>query len=105
MSDVIYSINGSIVSVLNAQSLAMREMVYVGEKKLMGEVIRIDPDRTMIQVYESTTGLKVGEPVKGSGTLLSAQLGPGMLRNIFDGIERPLREIEAKQGPLSYRKI
>ena len=98
MSDVIYSINGSIVSVLNAQSLAMREMVYVGEKKLMGEVIRIDPDRTMIQVYESTTGLRPGEPVQSSGSLLNATLGPGILRNIYDGIERPLEKIAEEQG-------
>lgn len=98
MSDVIYSINGSIVSVLNAQSLAMREMVYVGEKKLMGEVIRIDPDRTMIQVYESTTGLRPGEPVQSTGSLLNATLGPGILRNIYDGIERPLEKIAQEQG-------
>ena len=98
MSDVIYSINGSIVSVLNAQSLAMREMVYVGEKKLMGEVIRIDPDRTTIQVYESTTGLRPGEPVQSTGSLLNATLGPGILRNIYDGIERPLEKIAEEQG-------
>lgn len=98
MSDVIYSINSSIVSVLNAQSLAMREMVYVGEKKLMGEVIRIDSDRTMIQVYESTTGLRPGEPVLGTGSLLNATLGPGILKNIYDGIERPLEKIAEEQG-------
>lgn len=98
MSDTIYSINGPVVTVANTRSFSMMEMVYVGEKQLMGEVISMSDDKTVIQVYESTTGLKVGEPVTGSGTLLSAQLGPGMLRNIFDGIERPLREIEAKQG-------
>lgn len=98
MSDVIYSINSSIVSVLNAQSLAMREMVYVGNKKLMGEVIRIDADRTMIQVYESTTGLRPGEPVQGTGSLLNATLGPGILKNIYDGIERPLEKIAEAQG-------
>ncbi len=98
MSDTIYSINGPVVTVANTRSFSMMEMVFVGEKELMGEVISMTDEKTVIQVYESTTGLKVGEPVKGSGTLLSAQLGPGMLRNIFDGIERPLREIEAKQG-------
>lgn len=98
MSEKIYSINGSIISVLNAGSLAMREMVYVGEKKLLGEVIRIDTDRTMIQVYESTTGLRPGEPVVGSGSLLNATLGPGILRNIYDGIERPLEKIAEEQG-------
>ena len=98
MSDVIYSINGSVISVLHAKNLAMREMVYVGEKKLLGEVIRIGDDRTMIQVYESTTGLKLGEAVIGTGSLLNATLGPGILRNIYDGIERPLEKIAEEQG-------
>lgn len=98
MSDVIYSINGSVISVLHAKNLAMREMVYVGEKKLLGEVIRIGEDRTMIQVYESTTGLKPGEVVEGTGSLLNATLGPGILRNIYDGIERPLEKIAEEQG-------
>ncbi|MEE1411037.1 MAG: V-type ATP synthase subunit A [Bulleidia sp.] len=98
MSDVVYSINGSVISVLHAKNLAMREMVYVGEKKLLGEVIRIGDDRTMIQVYESTTGLKPGEAVIGTGNLLNATLGPGILRNIYDGIERPLEKIAEEQG-------
>ena len=98
MSDVIYSINGSVISVRNSLTLAMSEMVYVGEKKLLGEVIRIDDDRVMIQVYESTTGLKPGEEVVGTGNLLNAVLGPGILRNIYDGIERPLQQIADEQG-------
>ncbi|NCB33086.1 MAG: V-type ATP synthase subunit A [Erysipelotrichia bacterium] len=96
--DVIYSVNGSVVSVSRSRTFAMKEMVYVGEKRLLGEVIKIDENRTMIQVYESTTGLKPGEPVEGSGSLLSAVLGPGILRNIYDGIERPLEEIRKEQG-------
>ena len=98
MSDVIYSINGSVISVRNSLTLAMSEMVYVGEKKLLGEVIRIDDDRVMIQVYESTTGLKPGEEVVCTGNLLNAVLGPGILRNIYDGIERPLQQIADEQG-------
>ncbi len=98
MSDVIYSINGSVISVRHAKNLAMREMVYVGDKKLLGEVIRIDDDRVMIQVYESTTGLRPGEEVVGTGSLLNATLGPGILRNIYDGIERPLQQIAEEQG-------
>lgn len=98
MTDVIYSINGPVVSVRNTKSFAMREMVYVGNKKLLGEVIRVNNDRTTIQVYESTTGLMPGEEVVGTGALLNATLGPGLLRNIYDGIERPLEKIEEEQG-------
>ncbi|WP_277047870.1 V-type ATP synthase subunit A [Solobacterium moorei] len=98
MSDVIYSINGSVISVINTKTFSMREMVYVGEKELLGEVIRVDEDKTMIQVYESTTGLRPNEPVKGTGHLLNATLGPGILRNIYDGIQRPLDEIAKEQG-------
>ena len=98
MSDVIYSINGSVISVINTKSFSMREMVYVGVKELLGEVIRVDEDKTMIQVYESTTGLRPNEPVKGTGHLLNATLGPGILRNIYDGIQRPLDEIAKEQG-------
>ena len=61
MSDVIYSINGPVVTVRDSRSFSMREMVYVGEKQLLGEVIRINTERTVIQVYESTTGLRPGE--------------------------------------------
>lgn len=94
----IYSINGPVVTVRNTQAFSMLEMVNVGEKKLLGEVIRIENDETTIQVYESTTGLKAGDPVFGSGSLLCAHLGPGILKNIFDGIERPLKDIYEQQG-------
>ena len=98
MSDTIYSINGPVVSVAHTSSFSMREMVYVGRKKLLGEVIRIEEDRTTIQVYESTTGLRPGEKVIGTGSLLCASLGPGILTSIYDGIERPLEEIAKEQG-------
>lgn len=65
---------------------------------MLGEVIGIDEHNTTIQVYESTTGLRPKEPVGPSGSLLSATLGPGILKNIFDGIERPLKELMAKEG-------
>jgi V/A-type H+-transporting ATPase subunit A len=76
----------------------MMEMVYVGKKRLIGEIIGINSDETTIQVYESTTGLMPGEPVVGSGAPMSATLGPGILANIFDGIERPLKSLEAVTG-------
>lgn len=98
MSDVVYSINGPVITVRNTKSFAMREMTYVGKKHLLGEVIRINDDYTTIQVYESTTGLRPGEEVVGTGSLLNATLGPGLLKNIYDGIERPLQKIEEIEG-------
>jgi V/A-type H+-transporting ATPase subunit A len=74
----------------------MREMVMVGELKLIGEIIAIEGSEATIQVYEETEGLKVGEPVLSTGKPLSLKLGPGLLSNIFDGIERPLMEIERR---------
>lgn len=96
--DVIYSINGPVVTVKNTDTFSMLEMVYVGEMKLVGEVISITKEKTTIQVYETTTGLKPGEPVFSTGHPISVTLGPGILRNIFDGIERPLEEMEKQTG-------
>ncbi|HSR05056.1 MAG TPA: V-type ATP synthase subunit A, partial [Proteiniclasticum sp.] len=73
-------------------------MVYVGYNQLMGEVISISKDYTTIQVYESTTSLKPDEPVYPTGTPISVTLGPGIMKNIFDGIERPLKDIAMKSG-------
>ncbi len=98
MSNVIYSINGPIITVRDTRDFSMLEMVYVGNKQLLGEVILVNDKFTIIQVYESTTGLRPNEPVVGSKDLLSAALGPGILRNIYDGIERPLKEIAKTQG-------
>uniref|UniRef100_UPI00307957A9 V-type ATP synthase subunit A n=1 Tax=Porcipelethomonas sp. TaxID=2981675 RepID=UPI00307957A9 len=94
----IYSVNGPVVKVKDTKDFFMLEMVYVGEKKLIGEVIGITGEFTTIQVYEVTTGLKVGEPVFNTGSPMSATLGPGIISNIFDGIERPLKEIEKISG-------
>ena len=98
MNDVIYSVNGPVVTVRGTRSFSMMEMVYVGDAGLIGEVISVTNEKTTIQVYEDTTGVRVGEPVKGSGAPLSATLGPGIMQNIFDGIERPLADIAAQSG-------
>ena len=98
MSDVIYSINGPVVKVRDSKTFQMLEMVYVGHSQLMGEVISINDKFTTIQVYETTTGLKPGEPVLSTGSPISATLGPGIITNIFDGIERPLKDLEAQSG-------
>lgn len=96
--NVIYSINGPVVKVKNSLDFMMMEKVYVGNQRLMGEVISISRDETVIQVYETTTGLKPGDPVEPTGSPISVTLGPGILRNIFDGIERPLKEIAKESG-------
>jgi V/A-type H+-transporting ATPase subunit E len=76
----------------------MYETVSVGESKLIGEVIRLTGDVAFIQVYESTSGLKPGEPVVGTGNPLSVFLGPGIIGQIYDGIQRPLKDLAAKSG-------
>ncbi len=96
--NTVFSINGPVVKVRDTTDFSMLEMVYVGAKKLVGEVINMSSEETTIQVYESTTGLKPGEPVTGSGMPMSAVLGPGIISNIFDGIERPLKKLEEISG-------
>lgn len=98
MQNVVYAINGPVVKVKDTKDFSMLEMVYVGNKKLIGEVIGIDEHFTTIQVYETTTGLRVGEPVYTTGSPMCATLGPGIISNIFDGIERPLLKIEEVSG-------
>lgn len=98
MENKIYSINGPVVKVKDTKDFSMLEMVYVGNKRLIGEVIGITNEFTTIQVYEVTTGLMPGEPVYPTGSPMSATLGPGILSNIFDGIERPLKKIEEVSG-------
>lgn len=98
MQEVIYSINGPVVTVKNTKAFSMLEMVEVGTLRLTGEVIGVNEYLTTIQVYENTTNLQVGEPVYGTGAPLCATLGPGIMQNIFDGIERPLKGIAEISG-------
>ena len=94
----IYSINGPVVTVRDSRDFSMQEMVYVGHRRLVGEVISITDRLTTIQVYEETTGLRPGEPVEATGNPICATLGPGILSNIFDGIQRPLAMLEQATG-------
>ncbi len=96
--NTVFSINGPVVKVRDTKDFSMLEMVYVGVKKLIGEVIGITDKETTIQVYETTTGLKPGEPVEPTHMPMSATLGPGIISNIFDGIERPLMQIQMISG-------
>ncbi len=101
--NIVYGINGPVITIKNTKTFSMMEMVYVGKDKLVGEVIGINEKFTTIQVYEETTGLKPGEQVLGTGTPMSLDLGPGILNNMFDGIERPLKAIEKKSGAFIER--
>lgn len=94
----IYGINGPVIYLKGNTGFGMSEMVYVGEEKLVGEVIALDRDRTTIQVYEETSGLRPGEEVTATGNAVSVTLAPGILNNIFDGIERPLEKISETGG-------
>jgi len=83
----------------------MYDVVRVGNERLMGEVIQIDKERTVIQVYEDTTGIKPGEPVENTGEQLSVELGPGLLTSIYDGIQRPLPVLEKQMGSFIQRGV
>lgn len=93
MEGNIIGVNGPVIKAEHMKGFKMREMVMVGERKLIGEIIILEEDFATIQVYEETSGLKIGESVISTGRPLSLKLGPGILGNIFDGIERPLEKI------------
>lgn len=94
----IFGINGPVIYIKGKTSFKMGEMVFVGEEKLVGEVITLTADQTTIQVYEDTSGLKPGELVYSTGSAIFVTLAPGILGNIFDGIERPLNAIAESSG-------
>ena len=102
---VIYGINGPVIYLKDAVGFKMAEMVYVGKERLVGEVISLANDITTIQVYEETGGIKPGEIVYGTGDAMSITLGPGILNNIFDGIERPLEAIAKSSGKYIARGV
>ncbi|MDR1537919.1 MAG: V-type ATP synthase subunit A [Clostridiales bacterium] len=102
---VIYGINGPILSVSGYDGYKMSEMVLIGEEGLIGEVIGIEAEKSTIQVFEDTSGLRPGAPVFSTGGQLSVSLGPGMIGNIFDGIQRPLKSIEKDSGVFISRGV
>merc|ERR1712137_1454614 len=95
---VIFSVSGPVVVANKMRGAAMYELVRVGIYKLVGEIIRLEEDKATIQVYEETAGCQVGDPVLRTGKPLSVELGPGIMGNIFDGIQRPLEEIAQVAG-------
>lgn len=94
----IIKIAGPLVIAEKMRGCAMYEVIRVGEARLMGEIIRLDGDTAYIQVYEDTTGLKPGEAVVRTKAPLSVELGPGIIKNFFDGVQRPLEAISSKAG-------
>ena len=88
---IIYGINGPVVYLKGDSGFKISEMVYVGKENLVGEVIGLKKGMTTVQVFEETTGLRPGETVTGTGDAISVLLGPGIIHNIFDGIQRPRR--------------
>ncbi|HIE36668.1 TPA: V-type ATP synthase subunit A, partial [Candidatus Geothermarchaeota archaeon] len=101
----IVRVSGTVVFGGGIPDIEVGEVVEVGEGKLIGEVIRVFEDVFAAQVYEPTSGLKVGDPIFGTGKKLVAELGPGLLMNIFDGIGRPLEELIKLSGPFISRGI
>jgi V/A-type H+/Na+-transporting ATPase subunit A len=98
VTPVIVRIVGAIVEAKPMPNASLYELAYVGDRHLLGEVIRVYGDTAMLQVFEDTTGLRLGEPVTGTGSPLSAQLGPGLLGSLLDGVGRPLDRLAATAG-------
>ena len=96
-------INGPVVRAKGSRNVNMLDLVQVGEEQLVGEVIGMVGDVITIQVYEETSGMRPGAPVYTTGLPLSVELGPGLLRSIFDGIQRPLPVIEMRTGSFISR--
>ena len=94
----IYGINGPVITIKGKTDLQMMETIYIGNARLIGEVIGLTEERTTIQCYENTTGVRPGEPVSRTGMAMSATLGPGLLTGMYDGIGRPLKMLEAASG-------
>ncbi len=95
---VVWRVAGPVVVATGLRDARLYNVVQVGEERLPGEVIRLDGERVTIQVYEETSGLRVGEPVEDTGAPLQVELGPGLLGGIYDGTQRPLPEMAAKDG-------
>jgi V/A-type H+-transporting ATPase subunit A len=98
-------IAGPVVGAVGFKQTRLHDMVLVGEDKLVGEVIRLNADQSTIQVYEDTSGLRMGEPIYNTGEPLVAYLGPGLMGQIFDGLQRPLTTLAKKEGAFLKRGI
>ena len=102
---VIFRINGPVIEARQVTGIHMGDMVEVGEERLIAETISLEGDRATIQVYEDTSGLQPGAKVWGTGLPLAVELGPGLLTNTFDGIQRPLELIQKQVGSFIQRGV
>ena len=102
---IIYGVNGPVIYLKGDSGFKISEMVYVGPEHLVGEIIGLKKGMTTVQVFEETTGLKPGDTVTGTGDAISVLLGPGIIHNIFDGIQRPLEEIAKASGKYISRGV
>ncbi|HJL60052.1 MAG TPA: hypothetical protein QF621_06845, partial [Candidatus Thalassarchaeaceae archaeon] len=100
----IYRISGPVVTAIGLDA-KMYDVVRVGDEGLMGEVIELHGEKAVIQVYEDTSGVRPGEPVVNTGLTLAVQLGPGLLTQIYDGIQRPLPVMQEKMGTFITRGV
>ncbi|MEM0001356.1 MAG: V-type ATP synthase subunit A [Desulfurococcaceae archaeon] len=101
----IHRVSGPVIIAEGMHGVSVYEVVEVGHDRLIGEVIGVEGEKAIIQVYEDTTGIQVGEPVYATGNPLSAELGPGLIGSIFDGIQRPLTKLEEVVGFLIRRGV
>ena len=100
----VYRVSGPVVTATGINP-RMYDIVRVGTERLMGEVIEIDGEKSIIQVYEDTSGIRPGEPVENTGLPLSVELGPGLLTSIYDGIQRPLEDLQKEMGDFIKRGV
>jgi len=105
MTGLLTRIAGPTVTARGLAGAGLNEVVWVGERMLLGEVIRIEGPLATLQVYEDTAGLSLGEPAVASGAPLSVELGPGLLGQVYDGVQRPLQALAAQEGDFLGRGV
>jgi len=98
-------VNGPVIEASDITDAMMMELVRVGAGRLVGEIVKLDGNTAVIQVYEDTTGIKPGDDIFGSGMPLSVELGPGLIGTIYDGIQRPLEELLEASGEFIEKGI
>ena len=102
---VVYRVSGPVVAARGLEDAKMFDVVRVGELGLVGEVIRLQGPTATLQIYEDTTGLRPGDKIVNTGQALSVELGPGLLKSIYDGIQRPLDVLRAQSGDFISRGL